>query len=76
MNERSHDHDKPLEFVDEVWAEDYFVRDPISCQGVFFFLLRSPSPHLWTTEKDLHLSRSMSLFEAELEAHLNSTKRD
>jgi len=30
MNEWSHDHDKPLEFLDEVWAEDYFVRDPIS----------------------------------------------
>lgn len=41
MNERPHDDDKSLEFLDKVWAEDYLVCDPISRdkkkarQGVF-----------------------------------------
>jgi len=30
MNERPHDDDKPLEFLDKVWAEDYLVCDPSS----------------------------------------------
>jgi len=30
MNERPHDHDQPLEFLDKVWSEDYFVWDPVS----------------------------------------------
>jgi len=45
MNERPHDDDKPLKFLDKVWAEDYLVCDPISRdkkkkagQGVFVTL--------------------------------------
>ena len=29
MNERSHDRDELLEFLDEIWAEDNFIRNPV-----------------------------------------------
>lgn len=29
MNEGSHDHDELLESLDKLWAENYFIWDPV-----------------------------------------------
>ena len=65
MNERSQDRDKLFELLDKGWTEDYFVIDPIlrNEQVREHLLIRDLSLYLWMTARDLHLSRSMSLFE-------------
>lgn len=34
MNERAHDHDELLELLHKVWAEDYFIWNPVYVRRV------------------------------------------